>query len=409
MEKNYWKKIKEKLSRRSNNLMRKICIFTSSRADYYLLSKLALKLESYKNIKVHILISGTHLLKKYGNLYREIKKNHKNTSECKIFSKDKKKNDLIKIISKTINIVGIKLKIIKPDIFVVLGDRFEAFAATISANSLKIPIAHISGGEITEGAIDDTFRHAITKLSNLHFVGHKKYKKRIIQLGENSENIFVVGGTGSEDIKKIKFLNKKFLENELNFKFKEKNLIVTIHPETINISNNKKIINSLFPVLSKMKNTLILFTQPNIDPGSDVIERSVLKLSKSNKHIKYFKNLGVKKYFSCIKYCDAVIGNSSSGITEVPSLKKYTINLGDRQKGRLLANSIITPRLDKKNISQAIKKVYSKKYQKNLKNIINPYYKNNTTLNIAKVLKLINLKKISIKKFIDLNKNENKQ
>ena len=382
--------------------MKKICIFTSSRADYYLLSKLALKLDEYKNITVQILISGTHLLKKYGYLYKEISKTHKNIFNCKIIDSSIKDNFVLDVFSKSIKRVGKKLNKLNPDIFVVLGDRYEAFAATISANILKIPIAHISGGEVTEGAIDDSFRHSMSKLSNIHFVGHKVYKKRIIQLGEDAKNIFVVGGTGSEDIKKIEFLEKKFLENDLNLKFQKKNLIITIHPETVNIKNNKKIINSLFPILKKMKDTLVIFTSPNIDPGSDIIEKSILNLVKNNINFKYFKNLGVKKYFSCIKHCDAVVGNSSSGISEVPSLGKFTINIGDRQKGRLFAKSIINCKPSKKSINESFKKVYDKNYQKNLTNLVNPYYKENTTLKIAKVLKIINLKKILSKKFIDI-------
>ena len=382
--------------------MKKICIFTSSRADYYLLSKLALKLDEYKNITVQILISGTHLLKKYGYLYKEISKTHKNIFNCKIIDSSIKDNFVLDVFSKSIKRVGKKLNKLNPDIFVVLGDRYEAFAATISANILKIPIAHISGGEVTEGAIDDSFRHSMSKLSNIHFVGHKVYKKRIIQLGEDAKNIFVVGGTGSEDIKKIEFLEKKFLENDLNLKFQKKNLIITIHPETVNIKNNKKIINSLFPILKKMKDTLVIFTSPNIDPGSDIIEKSILNLVKNNINFKYFKNLGVKKYFSCIKHCDAVVGNSSSGISEVPSLGKFTINIGDRQKGRLFAKSIISCKPSKKSINESFKKVYDKNYQKNLTNLVNPYYKENTTLKIAKVLKIINLKKILSKKFIDI-------
>jgi len=382
--------------------MKKICIFTSSRADYYLLSKLALKLDEYKNITVQILISGTHLLKKYGYLYKEISKTHKNIFNCKIIDSSIKDNFVLDVFSKSIKRVGKKLNKLNPDIFVVLGDRYEAFAATISANILKIPIAHISGGEVTEGALDDSFRHSMSKLSNIHFVGHKVYKKRIIQLGEDAKNIFVVGGTGSEDIKKIEFLEKKFLENDLNLKFKKKNLIITIHPETVNIKNNEKIINLLFPILKKMKDTLVIFTSPNIDPGSDIIEKSILNLVKNNINFKYFKNLGVKKYFSCIKHCDAVVGNSSSGISEVPSLGKFTINIGDRQKGRLFAKSIINCKPSKKSINESFKKVYDKNYQKNLTNLVNPYYKENTTLKIAKVLKIINLKKILSKKFIDI-------
>ena len=382
--------------------MKKICIFTSSRADYYLLSKLALKLDEYKNITVQILVSGTHLLKKYGYLYKEISKTHKNIFNCKIIDSSIKDNFVLDVFSKSIKRVGKKLNKLNPDLFVVLGDRYEAFAATISANVLKIPIAHISGGEVTEGALDDSFRHSMSKLSNIHFVGHKVYKKRIIQLGENAKNIFVVGGTGSEDINKIEFLEKKFLEKNLNLKFQKKNLLITIHPETVNIKNNKKIINSLFPILKKMKDTLVIFTSPNIDPGSDIIEKSILNLVKNNINFKYFKNLGVKKYFSCIKYCDAVVGNSSSGISEVPSLGKFTINIGDRQKGRLFAKSIINCKPSKKSINKSFKKIYDKKYQKNLTNLVNPYYKENTSLKIAKVLKIINLKKISSKKFIDI-------
>ena len=382
--------------------MKKICIFTSSRADYYLLSKLALKLDEYKNITVQILASGTHLLKKYGYLYKEISKTHKNIFNCKIIDSSIKDNFVLDVFSKSIKRVGKKLNKLNPDIFVVLGDRYEAFAATISANILKIPIAHISGGEVTEGALDDSFRHSMSKLSNIHFVGHKVYKKRIIQLGENAKNIFVVGGTGSEDINKIEFLEKKFLEKNLNLKFQKKNFLITIHPETVNIKNNEKIINSLFPILKKMKDTLVIFTSPNIDPDSDIIEKSILNLVKNNINFKYFKNLGVKKYFSCIKYCDAVVGNSSSGISEVPSLGKFTINIGDRQKGRLFAKSIINCKPSKKSINKSFKKIYDKNYQKNLTNLVNPYYKENTSLKIAKVLKIINLKKISSKKFIDI-------
>jgi GDP/UDP-N,N'-diacetylbacillosamine 2-epimerase (hydrolysing) len=382
--------------------MRKICIFTSSRADYYLLSKLSSILNFYKNVKVQMLVSGTHLLNKYGSVSKEIRSVHKNVISCKIIDNMNSDNLISEIFSKSVKVVGEKLRKTKPDLFVVLGDRYEALAATIASNLLKIPIAHISGGEITEGAMDDCFRHSMTKLSNIHFVSNHVYKKRVIQLGENKKNIYVVGSTGSENTYKIKFLKKEDLEKILNLKFLKRNLIITLHPETINSSNNKKIINSLFPVLTKIKNTLVIFTAPNIDPGSKFIEKSILRLVKNNKNFKYYKNLGSQKYFSCIKYCDAVIGNSSSGIYEVPSLKKFTINLGDRQKGRLFAKSIINTKLSSKDIKISIKKIYDKKFQKHLINLVNPYYKKNTALNIAKTLKTINLKKILNKQFVDI-------
>ena len=304
----------------------------------------------------------------------------------------KKNNKILDIFSKTIKIIGKKLKNLNPDLFVVLGDRYETLASVISANISRIPIAHISGGEVTQGALDDSFRHAITKLSNIHFAANKVYKRRIVQLGENKKNIFIVGGSGVENINSFKFRTKDKLEKILKINFLKRNLMVTLHPETINQENNKKIINSLFPILESLKNTLIIFTAPNIDPGSEMIEKKILKAVKKNKNFKYFKNLGKINYFSCVKMCDAVIGNSSSGITEVPSLKKVSINIGERQKGRMLAKSVINVNISKKDIRNSISKIYKRNIKKILKNSKNPYFKKNTSKNIVKILQKINLK-----------------
>lgn len=382
--------------------MRKICIFTSSRADYDLLSNLGTKLRRLKNIKVIFLVTGTHLSRKHGFFLNTIKKEHKIIFQSKLNINSDKRLGVIKAFSSGVDDYGKLLKKINPDIFLVLGDRFEAFAASISANILKIPIAHISGGEVTEGAMDDAFRHSITKLSNIHFVAHSTYKKRVIQLGENKKNIFVVGGTGPENVREVNFINKKSLEKNLKLKFLKRNLLVTIHPETVNEDNNKKILSSLLPALKKLSNTLVIFTAPNIDPGNKIFYKKILQLVKQKKNFKYFKSLGKQKYFSCIRYCDAVIGNSSSGITEVPSMKKFTINIGDRQKGRLFAKSIINTKLTEEAIKRSIKKVYDTNFYKKFYNLKNPYDKSKTSFKIAKVLKSIKLNKLYNKKFFDI-------
>lgn len=383
--------------------MKKILIFTSSRADYGLFHRLIKKLK--KKFRVKLVISGSHLSRKHGGTIKEI-----NDDKIEIFKKikwskfDDSHLNIINNFSETLNKFSIILKNNKFDLIILLGDRYETLSIAITAHLFRIPIAHIHGGELTSGSIDDAMRHSITKLSNLHFVSHKEYKRRVTQLGENPKNIFVVGSLGAENIQHINYLSKKDLEKQLNFKFLKKNMLINFHPETLNSKSETKQIEEILQSLKKFKDINKIFTMPGIDKGSNYISNEINKFVKKNKNSYLFKSLGYKKFFSLIKNVDFMLGNSSSGILEMPSFKKITINLGDRQHGRLQAESIINIDISSKKITQTIKNFYNGKYNPRLKRTKNPYSIKNTSSKILQILDKVNFKNLSYKKFYDLKK-----
>ena len=381
--------------------MRKICIVTGSRAEYGLLYPLIKKIDKDKKLKLQLIATGTHLSSKFGLTYKEIENDFKIDKKIDIKISKRKKN-----IAKSMGITQIKFAKafaqLQPDIVVLLGDRYEIFSVASVATTLNIPIAHIYGGEVTLGAIDDVFRHSITKMGHLHFTSTQKYKNRVIQLGENPNYVFNVGSLGIENIKSLNLLSKKQLEKNLNFRFLKKNILITYHPQTISSISPKKQITLLLNALSKLKDTLLIFTKSNADAGGITINKEIEKFVKKYNNAILFASMGQLNYFSTLQYVDCVVGNSSSGILEVPSFKIATINIGDRQKGRIKANSILDTPLNEKDILNAIKKVYSKTYQKDLSNLINPYESKNCSKNIVKVLKNINLDNILNKSFYDI-------
>jgi GDP/UDP-N,N'-diacetylbacillosamine 2-epimerase (hydrolysing) len=262
---------------------------------------------------------------------------------------------------------------LKPDFVLVLGDRFEIFAAVIAAYVALIPIIHLHGGELTEGAFDDAFRHSITKMSFLHFVATREYAKRVIQLGEQPESVIISGGLGVDAISKVNFLNKYELESKLKFKLGKKNLLVTFHPTTLELSNAKEQMTELLFALSELIDTNLYFTFSNADPGSKEINELIINFVSQNKNARCYHSLGQQTYLSCISYMDGVIGNSSSGLMEVPSFRKGTINIGDRQRGRVQAKSVINCQPHRRDILDAIMTLYSSGFQKNLLTVSNPY------------------------------------
>jgi len=296
------------------------------------------------------------------------------------------------------------LKNLKTELLIVLGDRYEILASVISAHLSRIPVAHIHGGEVTQGAIDDAFRHSITKMSHIHFAANQIYKKRIIQLGENPLHVYSVGGLGIDSISKTNFLTKKELEKKFNFKFNKYNFIINFHPETINKNLAKKQINELLLALSKLNNTNFIFTMPGADLENSVILKEINFFVQKRAHAYFFKSLGQINYFSFLNHVDGMIGNSSSGILEMPYFKKGTINLGNRQLGRLFAKSIINTEIKKNKIEQAVKSILSIKFKKRIKNHINPYGKPGASDRIIKILEKIIIKKVFNKKFFDINK-----
>ena len=379
----------------------KIFLITSTRADFGLLKNLILEFKKNINFDLKIIVTGAHFSKKHGFSYREI-----NNEKIKIYKKilitnnvNSAKNILndMSIITKNISSLIIKDK---PDLFMVLGDRYEILAVSLAAYIAKVPIAHIHGGEVTQGSLDDGFRHCISKMSNFHFVSHNDYKKRLIRLGENPKNIYNVGGLGAYNVDQSKIFSKKELKELLNINLKKKILLICLHPE-LNKKLTVNLVNETLKALKKHKDKTLIFTMPGVDLHNEVIFDKIKFFVENNNTAYYFKNLGSKVFLSFLKISDAIIGNSSSGILEMPSFKKPTINIGLRQYGRVRAASVIDISSKANLISRTISFIYSKRFLKNKKNFFNPYKKGNTVKKIISVLKKINLANLKIKKFYD--------
>jgi GDP/UDP-N,N'-diacetylbacillosamine 2-epimerase (hydrolysing) len=303
----------------------------------------------------------------------------------------KAQNEITKILSE-----------VKPNLMVVLGDRYEILSAVISSLLSNVPVAHIHGGEVTTGAFDDLIRNAITKMSQLHFVATEISRNRVIQMGEGSTKVFNFGGLGVDASQGLNLLSKEEVEKKLRIKFGSKNLLVTYHPETISKMSPIEQIHILLEALSTKKEINLIFTGVNADPGSDEILKSINQFVQSNSNAIYFPSLGQKMYFSTILCCDGVIGNSSSGILELPSFKKATLNIGDRQLGREMADSIINCDLDVTSISNAIDKIYSENFREVLDKAKNPYGDGGASRKIYDTIKKINFSTLARKKFHDL-------
>ena len=293
---------------------------------------------------------------------------------------------------------------LNPDLIIVLGDRYEIFAAAYTAYALRIPIAHIHGGEVTEGAYDEAFRHAITKMSYLHFVSTNEYMRRVIQLGEEPERVFNFGATGIEAIKKVDLLSKKSLEKELDLTFKDKNILVTYHPETLNskISPEGQI-EIVLQTIEQFEDINFIFTKANADTGGMKINDRIQKFVEGKNNCNLFSSLGYKKYFSLLQYIDGVLGNSSSGIIEVPSFNIGTINIGNRQKGRVRSASVIDSELKVESIKTAIISLYDEGFRQIVEENKNPYDANHTSRNIVNKINEVSKDQIKMKSFYDLS------
>ena len=291
-------------------------------------------------------------------------------------------------------------EMLKPDIIAVLGDRFEILAAVSAAMVARIPIAHIHGGELTLGAIDDAIRHAITKMSHLHFAAADEYRNRIIQMGEHPKTVFNFGSPAIDRIKKTKLLNRDDFQKAINFSLSKKNLIVTYHQVTLENNTAKRHFKELLNALDTLSDTHIIFTKPNADTHGRVIIRMIDNYVKQNsdKTIS-FVSMGHLQYLSALQFMDAVVGNSSSGLTEAPSFKIGTINIGDRQKGRLKAYSVIDCSPTKKCICQAFTTLYSNEFQQQLLQVTNPYGQGEASVNIKNILKNVDTKRLLKKNF----------
>ena len=383
---------------------RKICVVTGTRAEYGLLYWLMKGIEDDPDLELQIVATGMHLSPEFGLTYREIEKDGF-TINYKI--EMLLSADSPSAISKStgMGLIGFAdaYNKLDPDIVIVLGDRFELFAASISPLYAKIPIAHIHGGETTAGSFDEAIRHSITKMSWWHFVAAAEYEKRVIQLGENPKRVFNVGGLGVDAIKKAKLLTKKELMKKTAVKFGKKNLLITYHPVTLEKQTSQKHIQSLLNVLDELHDVYLIFTMPNADSDGRIIKQMIKKFVLSHKQRSIlFASMGHLNYLSTLQFVDGIIGNSSSGLAEAPSFKIGTINMGDRQKGRLKADSVIDCEPTQKSVRDAINKLYSKTFQKKLKSVKNPYGNGRTSEKILKILQTIELPQELKKTFYDL-------
>ena len=383
--------------------MRKICVVTSTRAEYGLLYWLLKEIEADSELKLQLIVTGMHLSPEFGLTYKEIEKEFKIDKKIEILSGSHTSLDICAEMARVYEKFASALAELKPDILVLLGDRYEIFGVAGVASIMQIPIAHIHGGETTQGAFDEAFRHSITKMSHIHFAATNEYANRIIQLGEDPSRVFNVGGPGIENIKKLNLLNKDEFEKSIKFKLAKKNILITFHPVTLENSSAREQFNELLNALDELEETNFIFTKANSDTDGDVINKMIDEyVSQNSQKAVAFASLGQLRYLSAIKFVDIVLGNSSSGLLEVPSFKKATINIGDRQKGRARASSVIDVRPVKEEILAAIKRAYSKEFEQTLKDTINPYDGGNPSKKMVKILKEIKLDGILKKKFYDI-------
>lgn len=386
-------------------MTRKICVVTGTRAEFGLLRWLMQEIQHEPELELQVLATGMHLSPEFGLTYREI--------EQAGFVINAKVEMLLSADTATAVTKSMGLGLISyadayerlaPDLIVVLGDRFEIFAATAAALIAGIPVAHLHGGETTEGAFDEAIRHSITKMSHLHFVAAEEYRRRVIQLGEQPERVFLVGGLGIDAIKRIKLLDRVALEESLGFKFGPRNLLITLHPVTLEgqISSGQQM-DELLAALGELDDTHLLFTMPNADTGGRELAAMVNQFAETRQNVRVYTSLGQLRYLSCMKYVDAVVGNSSSGLAEAPSMGIATINIGDRQKGRLSASSVINCEPTQQSISKALSMVFDPSFRSTLTSTKNPYGSGGASEKIAKIIKNHDLKNLLKKSFFNLD------
>lgn len=386
------------------DIKRKICFITGSRAEYGLLSSLMSAILADTELQLQVIATNMHLSPEFGLTYKEIEQDG--------FCIDKKvemllSSDTSNATAKSVGLATIGFadayEDLKPDLIVVLGDRFEILAAVSAALFYKIPVAHLHGGEITEGAYDDCIRHSITKMSHLHFTSTEEYRTRVIQLGEHPERVFNVGAIGVENSKKTPLISQKELEDNLHFSLGNQSLLVTFHPVTLESSTAEQQCCNLLNALDGFRDYKIVFTLPNSDTDGRIIMKYIQQFVNTHKdRAAAFTSLGRNRYLSALKYVSAVVGNSSSGIIEVPSFGIPTLNIGSRQKGRIAADSVVHCGTTIDEINEGLRKILSDEFRQTSRLNKNPYDKEGTVSSIYQVLKTYPLKYLIHKSFYNL-------
>jgi len=386
-------------------MKKKICVVTGTRAEFGIMFWILKFLQQDNSIELQLIVTGMHLSPEFGLTYKEI--------EAAGFKIDKKIEMLLSSDSEVgvIKSMGLgqigfaeALQELKPNVVLLLGDRFEIFSAASSAMVSKIPIAHLHGGEATEGLIDEPIRHSITKMSHLHFTATNTYRNRVIQMGEDPNRVFNVGSPGLDNVFRLELLDRKDFEDSIGFKLNKRNIMITFHPVTLEDNTSEKQFQELLRAISGLGETNFIFTKPNSDTNGRIIIQLIDDfVARNPKSACAFKSLGQLRYLSALRHMDMVLGNSSSGLTEAPSFKIATVDIGDRQKGRIKAESVISCRPEKDSIHEALTKAFSNDFQGKLKEVKNPYGEGGASEKVVEIIKNFDYTNILKKKFFDIN------
>ena len=384
--------------------MKKICIVTGTRAEYGLLHGVMTEIERDQSLRLQVIATAAHLSHEFGYTVDEIERDG--------FTVDRRvamllSGDTAGAITKStgLALIGFSdaFNDLRPDLIVLLGDRYEILAAATAALLHKIPVAHIHGGESTEGALDEAIRHAVTKMSHLHFTTTEAYRRRVIQLGEQPERVFNVGGLGVDAIKRIELLGQQELEESLGFRFGTKNLLVTYHPVTLGERSSAETFAEVLAAIDRQEDTRIIFTKPNADTDGRAIADMIDDYVAANaERAISFMSMGQQRFFSALQYVDAMVGNSSSGLLEAPVFRIGTVNIGARQKGRIGADSVIDCEPTTESITAALQTLYSLEFQEKLKSVVSPYGEGGAAVRIVETIKETDLSGIVRKSFYDV-------
>ena len=383
--------------------MKKICVITGTRAEYGLMSRVIRLIKEDADFQLQIIATNMHLSVEHGETYKEIEADGFVIDwKIPILSSSDNTNATVKSVGTGIIGFADAYEDLQPDMIMVLGDRYEILAAVSAALFYKIPVIHLYGGEITEGAYDDAIRHAVTKMSHLHFTSTEEYRRRVIQMGENPDTVFNVGALGCDNIKQVALMDKEELEKSLNFALDRNTILVTFHPVTMETNTAETQFKELLSAIDKFDELRVIFTMPNSDTDGKIIMDLIRNyVVKNSEKAVWFTSLGMKRYLSTLQYIGAVVGNSSSGIVEVPSFHIPTLNIGDRQKGRIAAKTVIHCLPNVKDITKSLQQILQPGYMDTIKDSQNPYDKKDTAKEILKTIKKTDFNSVT-KRFYDI-------
>lgn len=386
--------------------MKKICIVTATRAEYGLLKPIIDKIHKSEKVELRLVVTGMHLSPEFGLTYREIEEDgYPIDQKIEMLLSSDTPTGIAKSMGVALMGFADYFSVNRPDMIVILGDRYEMLMVAASAMIARIPIAHLYGGEKTEGAVDEAIRHSITKMSQLHFTATEEYRRRVIQLGEQPDRVFNVGALGVENARKVSLLGKEELEQQIGFHFSKPTIMVTYHPVTLETLTAREQFADILSVIDKHKEISVIFTKANADTDGRIINQMIDEyVGENSDRCVGYTSLGQKRYLSALQYVDTVLGNSSSGLVEVPSFHIPTVNIGDRQRGRACAKSVIHCGNTVQEIDKALQMALSEEFRENLTTMDNPYEKEGTSDKIVETICDALYNGIEIKKtFYDIN------